>query len=250
MNMDILAQANEIIQKARRIIAFTGAGISVESGIPPFRGPGGIWSQYDSNCLDIQYFKKHPEKSWEIIKEIFYDHFGQAQPNLAHLALAKLEAIGKLHAVITQNIDNLHYLAGSKNIIEYHGSSRTLVCLKCNASFQRENCLLDSLPPRCTHCQGILKPDFVFFGESIPPDAQQKAYQETFQADVWLIIGTTGEVYPASSLPVEASRNKKTIIEINVSPSLYTDNITNLFLQGKATEIFSALMETMKIEIL
>ena len=127
-----------LIHSARYLTAFTGAGISVESGIPPFRGPGGLWSTYDPRMLELDYFVARPEKSWPLIKKIFYEHFGAAKPNAAHIGLARLEATGRLKCLVTQNIDNLHHRAGSRNIVEFHGSSRHLVCLGCGTQEPRK----------------------------------------------------------------------------------------------------------------
>lgn len=242
MDQSILERAADEIKKADHVTAFTGAGISVESGIPPFRGPEGIWSEYDSSNLDIRFFLEHPEVAWPVIKEIFYDNIGKAQPNAAHIALAKMESFELLNCIITQNIDNLHQKAGSKDIIEFHGNSQRLICLGCKKTFPVTNEILEIIPPRCTECDVILKPDFIFFGESIPPHAFELALQETKSADVWMVIGTTGEVYPAASLPIEAKMNGKKIIEINIQPSNFTNQITDYFLQGKATETTSALL--------
>ncbi len=121
-----LTQAVDLIRNSRRLVAFTGAGISVESGIPPFRGPDGLWSRYNPQVLDLTYFQYHPEDSWRVIKEIFYDFFGKAEPNPGHFALADLERAGILRGIITRNIDNLHQAAGSRDVVEFHGSSRRL----------------------------------------------------------------------------------------------------------------------------
>ncbi len=238
---DRIQQAAEIICSAKRVTAFTGAGISAESGIPPFRGPDGLWSRYDPETLDIRHFQRDPLKSWMTIREIFYEKFQAASPNAAHLALADMEAHDHLHCLITQNIDNLHHRAGSSNIIEYHGSSRRLICTYCERLYLVTPEILEYLPPPCTECGHVLKPDFVFFGEPIPFQAHREALLETQRSDVWLIIGTTGEVFPAASLPVEAKARGKRIIEINISPSNYTSQITNLFLQGTAVSMMSEL---------
>lgn len=130
---EVTARAAALLRDARHATAFTGAGISVESGIPPFRGPGGLWSRVDPEFIEIGHFLGYPEESWRRIKDLFYDHFGQAQPNAAHFGLAALEAAGRLKAVITQNIDDLHQQAGSREVIEFHGNSRWLLCLECGS---------------------------------------------------------------------------------------------------------------------
>ncbi len=240
---EAISQAAEALRRAQRAVAFTGAGISVESGIPPFRGPEGLWSRYDPQVLDLDYFFAHPRASWEVIKEIFYDFFGKAKPNPAHFACARLEAAGVLAGVITQNIDNLHQEAGSRRVIEYHGTSRWLTCTQCGHKVEAQPELLAELPPRCPRCGGLLKPDFIFFGEPIPAEAQAAAWEETRRADVWVVVGTTGEVYPAALLPIAAKEHGATIIEINVRPSNYTHQITDIFLQGKASEMCQALAD-------
>lgn len=234
MDIQILHQAVKKIKSAIRVIAFTGAGISVESGIPPFRGPGGLWSMYDQEILNINYFLSNPDDAWKKIKEIFYDNFEKASPNPAHIALAKMESLGYLKCIITQNIDHLHQDAGNIDVIEYHGTSRYLICTVCHQIYMIHENIFKILPPRCQNCQGILKPDFVFFGEPIPIIAQERSTEETYKADVWIVIGTTGEVFPACSLPIDAKHNGKTIIEINIKPSSFTNSITDYFIQEKA----------------
>jgi NAD-dependent deacetylase len=236
-------KAAEIIRNSKHIVAFTGAGISVESGIPPFRGAEGLWSKYNPEVLDLHYFYKNPEKSWVVIKEIFYDFFGEANPNPGHLALARLEALGKLDCVITQNIDNLHQMGGSKVVHEFHGNSHKLVCTSCSRHYALEEVDLETLPAECNECQGLLKPDFIFFGETIPPDAFQASMAAAKKADVLLIIGSTGEVMPANQIPVMAKETGAKVIEINPNPSNYTPHITDVYLKGKAGDIMTRLME-------
>ncbi len=243
---DLLRKAAEILVNSRHTTVFTGAGISVESGIPPFRGPDGLWSKYDPIFLDIDYFYRNPEKSWKLIKEIFYDFMGKAQPNPAHYAVAELEKMGIVKAVITQNIDNLHQEAGSKIVYEFHGTTRFLTCMRCGKKWEYTPELLEKIPPVCPDCGGILKPDFVFFGEPIPEPAHSASLREAEIADVFLVIGTTGEIYPAAMIPKIAKKNGAQIIEVNVSPSSYTYEITDIFLQGKAGEILPALVEEVK----
>ncbi len=242
-NTEIYEQADQILRASKRNIAFTGAGISVESGIPPFRGEGGLWSKHNPIFLDIEYFHKYPRDSWKKIKEIFYDFFGKAAPNEAHRKLADLESRGWLDGIITQNIDNLHQAAGSQSVIEFHGSSQTLICTRCGAHQQASSVDLENLPPRCKDCDGVLKPDFVFFGEPIPKDAHENSFAEVERAGSFLIIGTTGEIMPASIIPIVAKSNGVKIIEINIKPSKYTNDITDVFIQEKASIAMGALSE-------
>jgi NAD-dependent deacetylase len=240
MNKDLQVVA-DIMSKSKSMIAFTGAGISVESGIPPFRGPQGLWSKYDPKCLDLDYFHLNPKDSWIAIKSIFYDFFGSAKYNLAHKVLANLEEKGILKAIVTQNIDNLHQQAGSKVVYEFHGNSQKLICLQCGTTYAPSQVDLNHLPPVCKVDKRVLKPDFVFFGEGIPENAYRKSLQVAQKADVVLIIGTTGEVMPAAMIPGEAKRNGAVIIEINTEESNYTHSITDFFLQGKASEILGEI---------
>ncbi len=237
MTTELFRQVVKLIREAKRVTAFTGAGISVESGIPPFRGETGLWNKYNPVFLELKYFYKHPEESWKINKEVFYHYFGKAKPNRAHEVLAEMEKDGSLKMVITQNIDGLHQKAGSKNIIEFHGTSRTLSCTRCKKNYTAKQSLLKKIPPICSSCQGILKPDYIFFGEPIPEPARTRAFQEAEKTDLMLVIGTTGEVQPASLVPVIAKEQGAIVIEINTNKSNFTDTITDIFLEGQAGKI-------------
>ena len=238
-------RAAEAIGSGRHVVAFTGAGISVESGIPPFRGEGGLWQKYDPESLEIHFFLRNPEASWRVIREIFYEAFDKAQPNAAHAALAELESRGVLKALITQNIDNLHQRAGSREVVEFHGSSRTLRCVDCAESCEAAQTDLSKLPPTCRLCGAILKPDFVFFGEPISHQAYARAFLEAERADVMLVIGTTGEVMPAGLVPRLAKSKGATLIEINPAESNYTREITDIFIEAKAAEALPRLLEAL-----
>ena len=227
-------KAADTLRHARNAVAFTGAGISVESGIPPFRGPTGLWSRYSPEILEIGFFMRHPEQSWKSIREIFYDFMQHTRPNAGHKFLAWLEARGRLQGIVTQNIDNLHQSAGSRNVVEFHGSAGRLECTRCRSLFAASDVDLQPPVPECPKCGGLLKPDFVFFGEPIPPQAYEKAVALCRSADCMLIIGTTGEIMPASRLPYLAPE-ACTVIEINIEPSAYTETLTHLFLQERAT---------------
>jgi len=240
--------AIDLIVNSKHAIAFTGAGISVESGIPPFRGETGLWSKYDPNVLDLNHFHLNPVEAWKVIKEIFYDFFGKAKPNVAHIALAELEKQELIRAVITQNIDNLHYEAGSREVYEFHGNSRMLVCPYCSKKVEAAEADLENIP-LCDHCHAVLKPDFIFFGEGIPELAYSSSVEAAQNTDLVIIIGSTGEVTPASSIPQIAKQNGAKIIEINPEKTLFTDSVTDIFLQGKATEIMSELLIGIKQKI-
>lgn len=245
--MNLIATAAEAIGQAEAVIVFTGAGISVESGIPPFRGEGGIWEKYDPECLEISRFHENPANAWLVIKELFYDFLGGAKPNKAHYGIAEMEAMGLVGTIVTQNIDYLHQLAGSNAVVEFHGTYRRLICVGCHQTRMVDEINLQVLPPLCTICGEVMKPDFVFFGEPIPVDASFAAFGAAGMADVVLVVGTTGEVMPASLIPVLAKQeNSATIIEVNTSPSNYTDGITDIYLEGRATDVIGKLVDHLR----
>lgn len=243
MSDELLNKAADAVLGSVHAVVFSGAGISVESGIPPFRGQGGLWSKYDPSFIEINNFYKHPKECWIQIKKIFYDFMGTAKPNAAHLAVAELEKRGYVKEVITQNIDNLHQDAGSRTVYEFHGNTKRLICTKCGKDYFIEDVNLENMPPCCSSCGGLLKPDFIFFGEGIPQDAYQNSFRAAESCDLMLIIGTTGEVMPASMLPTTAKRHGATIIEINPESSNYTNDTTDIFLKGKAGSMMSKLAE-------
>ncbi|QJB55680.1 NAD-dependent deacylase [Pseudodesulfovibrio sp. zrk46] len=234
MSNHALENAAKVLRESRCTIAFTGAGISVESGIPPFRGPGGVWSKYDPAMFEKHYFKRHPDEVWPLLKKIFYDMIGKAEPNPAHYALSELEDHGKLAGIITQNIDGLHQQAGSQQVYEYHGSTRRMQCMDCRLYFDSPTISLDRLPPPCPACGGLLKPDFVFFGEGVSSDVHYEATALAKQADVCLIVGTGGEVMPAGRIPYIVKNRGGTLIEINLYDTGYSYSTSDYYLQGKA----------------
>lgn len=238
MNENI-RKAVEILKTSNYAVAFTGAGISVESGIAPFRGDNGIWNKYEEKLFEINYFKAHMQQAWDMLCDGFYKAAFDAKPNDAHLSLARLEQKGIIKAVITQNIDNLHQKAGSKEVYELHGNARRLHCVKDGSDYLIEDFNLD-IAPKCKKCGSLLKPDFVFFGEMLPEYDMAASQKAVFQCDVMLIVGSTGTVYPAAALPMTAANNGASIIEINPYPSAFTERITDIFIQTKAAK---AMME-------
>ncbi|MCB2219077.1 MAG: NAD-dependent protein deacylase [Bacteroidetes bacterium] len=244
MDQSLLQQAAALIKGSDFTIAFTGAGISVESGVPPFRGEHGIWSKYDPRTLELGYFYEYPYESWLVIRELFYNFFGNAKANPAHHALSAMEKKGFLKSIITQNIDNLHQQAGSSEVYEFHGNSQKLICLQCNNHFIPADIDFDNLPPRCS-CGGLIKPDFIFFGENIPMEAYHRSVEAAGRADVVIVIGSTGEVMPAAQMPYLAKQNGATIIEVNPGTSKFTPVITDIHLQDKAGDTMESLYETL-----
>lgn len=237
-------RAAELITGSDHVIALTGAGISVESGIPDFRGKNGLWSKYDpSKYASIEAFMSDPSEVWRMLKDMD-DLISRAEPNPAHIGLGKLEKMGFLDYIITQNVDNLHQKGGASNVIEFHGNSSTLSCLYCNRKYSMAE-KRGELPPRC-ECGKVLKPDVIFFGETIPERALDLSYGLALTADVLLVIGTSASVVPANSIPFTAAGNNAKIIEINKERTLLTDDITDIFLEGEAGEIISRLVDTIE----
>lgn len=237
----LIKESARLIKESKFTIAFTGAGISVESGIPPFRGEHGLWNKYNPEVLDLGHYLNHADECWVYIREIFYDFFADAHPNKAHLVLAEMESKGMLQSIITQNIDNLHFEAGNKTVHEFHGNSKKLKCLKCHKIYGAEEFDFANIPPLCKDDGEILKPDFIFFGEGIPSEAYSNSFADAEKAEVCLIIGSTGEVTPASYVPRTAKQSGATIIEINPEESSFTSGVTNIHLKGKASEVMEEL---------
>jgi len=252
--MSPISQAASALRSSHYAIAFTGAGISVESGVPPFRGSeNSVWSKYDPECLELNYFYNHPKESWGAIKEIFYNFMFKTEihPNTAHKVLAKMESEGMLKCVITQNIDFLHQEAGSKKVYEFHGTAGRVICTndRCDYTTVPQDMDLSVLPPVCPKCGKLLKPDFVFFGEGIPSDTYQNSFDAAEKADVVIVIGTTGEVMPAGMIPILAKRHGATIIEINPSRSALTSSTTDIYIQAKAGEAMSQLAQELGLKL-
>ncbi|RPI91898.1 MAG: NAD-dependent deacylase, partial [Spirochaetales bacterium] len=225
-------QAAEIIGGAKTIISLTGAGISVESGIPDFRSACGLWEKYDPmEYAHIDAFRRNPEKIWKMVFELI-ELTSSASPNPAHRALAELEKMNILRSVITQNIDNLHQAAGSRNVIEFHGNASRLDCLNCGQSYGAGEFDLTKKVPRCRGCSAVLKPSVIFFGEAIPVQALAESERLSNLADAILVIGTSAVVYPASSIPFIVKSNGGRVIEMNLETTGLTHSITDVFIQG------------------
>lgn len=245
---DVILDAAKAIKNASHVIAFTGAGISKESGIPTFRGDEeSVWNRYDPEDLELNTFLSNPQKSWPSIKTCFYDFIAEhdIKPNKAHRVLANLEAQGILKAVITQNIDGLHQAAGSQNVFEFHGTLRTLSCLKCKKQFAANQVDLSPLVPTCPDCGGNLKPDFVFFGEGIPESAYTGSVEHASKADLCIVVGTSGSVMPAGMIPIMVSRHGGKVIEINPQKSDLTDLFSNIYIPLGAVDAFTAIEQAL-----
>lgn len=229
------------LQSAERVVALTGAGISAESGLPTFRGDGGLWQKYKAEDLaSIDGFLQKPEVVWE-----WYEYrrsiYANAQPNSGHRALADLEKIYPEFTLITQNTDGLHFAAGSENILELHGSLRRNRCHLCGKLYPekvREN---GQKPPRCG-CGGMLRPDVVWFGEPLSPSILNAALRAATEAEVFFSVGTSALAQPAASLPLAAKRNGGIVVEINVEPTPLTP-AADFFLEGGASAGLSLIKE-------
>ena len=243
-------QAAQTILAAEYVTALTGAGISVESGIPPFRGPGGLWTRYGEPPMDgYQRFLADPKKAWEErlapsgASQEIRDTIARAEPNPGHYAFVTLEDSRVLRWLITQNVDNLHRRAGSQHLLEIHGNSTLVRCLKCTARFPMSAISYLELPPRCLQCEGILKNDTVAFGEPIPDDVLEQCWKAVQQCDCMIVAGTSALVTPAAYLPMQVRERGGTLIEVN----LYESDITRLCqisLRGQAGEILGRLAHT------
>lgn len=238
---DPYENAAHAFRNARFVVAVTGAGISVESGISSFRGAGGIWSKYPiEEYAVIDAFLSNPKKVWD-----FWYEIGAAlqdcQPNPAHHALAELERQGVCRAVITQNIDDLHEKAGSTHVIKYHGSAHHMACMDCGYKRPLDWTERTELVPRCA-CGGLMKPDVVMFGEMIPPDAMYEADRLARRCDLMIVVGTSAQVFPAAQLPYTAKDNGAFIIEANTEKTDFTRAITGAFLMGPAGQTLPKLL--------
>jgi NAD-dependent deacetylase len=243
----------EWIRHSKKIIVFTGAGVSTESGIPDFRSPGGVWQKYDPEDFYYQKFiasEESRKKYWQMSRE-FYEPLKNAQPNAAHKAVAELERMGKLDCVITQNIDNLHQRAGSSSgkVIELHGTSVTVSCLDCRKKYTREEIqswLLRGVQvPRCEACQGILKPDTVSFGQPMPPQETAEAFRRARDCDLLIVIGSSLVVQPAASIPLEAKESGAKLVIVNRDPT-YHDAYADAVIHGSAGETMKKIIDHVK----
>ncbi|MHA1215235.1 MAG: NAD-dependent protein deacylase [Candidatus Hodarchaeales archaeon] len=238
--------ASDLITKSNYIVAFTGAGISTESGIPDFRSPGGLWERFDpQEYATYSSFLRHPESFWSMHRELTRTVL-ESQPNDAHKFLVELEKLGKLKAVITQNVDFLHSRAGSKRVLELHGSGEKATCLSCKKSYHYTEVekMIDEggIPPKCPVCQGLIKPNVVLFGEPLPDQVFNEANNEILQSDLLLIIGSSLSVYPAAFLPQQAIRIGSKILIINRRPT-YLDIHADVVIHGSAGKISKVLIE-------
>ncbi|NPA47930.1 MAG: NAD-dependent deacylase [Thermococci archaeon] len=240
-------RAADLISGSRFCVALTGAGISAESGVPTFRGSNGLWKRYRPEELATpEAFFRDPELVWEFYKWRM-EMVLNARPNPAHRALAELERMGILRAVITQNVDDLHREAGSRNVVELHGNIFRVRCTSCpyredlKESGRAGEFVEETDVPRCPECGSLLRPDVVWFGEALREETIGKAFHLAQEADLMLVVGTSGVVYPAAYLPRVVKEHGGRIIEVNVEESAITP-IADVFVQGKAGEVLPVLV--------
>ncbi len=245
-------QIAQMIASSNRIVVFTGAGISTESGIPDFRGPQGLWTKVDPNDYTIDKFLSSEttrRKMWQRLRD--GNLMTDIQPNKAHHAIVELEKIGKLSSIVTQNVDNLHQKAGNSQhlVYELHGNMQWIICINCRKRYPVEIFRHDDLSsdriPSCDVCQGILKPDVVLFGEALPQDTLMRATHEAKNCDLLIVIGSTLFVYPAAYLPLYAKQSGAKIVIINRGET-QQDEIADVRLDAPAGETMSQIMNKLK----
>jgi NAD-dependent deacetylase len=240
----VLGQAQRLLASSRRAVAFTGAGVSTASGVPDFRSPGGIWSRYQP--VTIQEFVSSEEarrRYWRYKKETYGD-FAAARPNAAHHALARLEQEGRLLGVITQNIDGLHQEAGSRVVVELHGTNRSVTCLECGRGYPagaiQERLIAGCEVPVCDSCGGILKSATVSFGQPLAREVWAQAWRLATACDLLLVLGSSLVVQPAAALPEAAASAGAAVVIVN-REATPLDGLAVHVLRGAVEEILPAL---------
>jgi len=252
---DALRSAARYVYEAGKIVVFTGAGISTESGIPDFRSPGGTWSRYNPDDLTYQRFRSHEKFRklyWQYDRER-YPAIRDAKPNPAHLAVVEIERTGRLLALVTQNIDGLHQKAGNspEKVFELHGTVHEVTCLDCHSRWSREE-ITDRMDregleiPYCSYCNGPLKCATIAFGQSLPAEVLEAGFSYAGQCDLFVTVGSSLVVQPAAMLPLEAKRHGARLILVNDSETPY-DHVMDVIVRGKAGPIMSGIIEQFKM---
>lgn len=246
MDERVLSFAASALRDADTVVGLSGAGVSTASGIPDFRSEDGIWTEYDPNDFHIRRFRADPEGFWQkrvqMVEELFG---GGVEPNAAHEALARLESGGHLDTLITQNVDGLHQEAGSTDPVEIHGNGQRVVCTGCSRRFDAdpiyERVRNGDVPPTCEHCEDVLKPDVVLFGEQLPNHKLFRAQSATESADAFLVVGSSLTVEPAASLPRRAAENGATLLIVNLDRTGLSDRAEYDF-RADVTELLPRLV--------
>jgi len=250
MDPFLIARGAELIKEAEKILVFSGAGLSTESGIPDFRSPGGVWSKYDPSDFHFEKIisdEKARVKYWQMSTE-FYQTMKDAVPNRAHLAIKALEDTGKLLAIVTQNIDWLHHRAGnsSDKIIEIHGTAFSVSCLSCGKRYERDD-IQERIKsgvkvPYCDDCSGILKPDTISFGQAMPEDKMAQAIRHARECDLCIVLGSSLVVYPAASVPVSAVESGAKLMIINRDET-ELDSMAELVIHESVSKALGEMVE-------
>lgn len=248
-----VTQAAQLLARSVHAVALSGAGLSAESGIPTFRGAGGLWTRFGEPTTDgWKRFNADPASWWRDSLEQrngrgeFAMAMAAAAPNAGHTAMAELEAMGRLAHVITQNVDDLHRQAGTVSLTEIHGNRFLVRCMSCGARERFERISLETLPPRCDECGGVLKNDTVMFGEPIPVDALRRCFHHANRADCFLVVGTSAVVYPAAELPLIAKRRGVPLIEVNPEPTPLTQ-LADITVRAPAGEALPAILAALAL---
>ncbi|GIV52161.1 MAG: NAD-dependent protein deacylase [Candidatus Kapaibacterium sp.] len=230
----------ERLALSQRFAALTGAGVSAESGVATFRDPNGLWAQFRPEELaSMEGFLSNPERVWQWYQ--YRRHvIEHVRPNPAHHALAELEMLVPEMTLITQNVDRLHQRAGSRRVLELHGNLEENHCADCGTPYDGE--IGDDAPPRCPACGGLVRPSVVWFGEMLPADVLREAERTARRTEVFLIVGTSAEVYPAAALPFLAWQHGAIIIEVNPTPTPVS-SIAHASIREKAGSALPALVE-------
>ena len=240
-----ISKLKKFIATSDQIVAFTGAGFSAESGISTFRGAGGLWSKYDPSIYaDINYFMQDPSYYWNFFKDERYPVIKKAKPNEGHYALVELEKRGKIYRVITQNIDGLHQMAGSSDVIELHGNTQKIICMSCDKTYSMDetyNILKKELPPRCS-CGGLLKPGTVLFGEPLPQIALDMANLAARNCDLFLVLGSSLGVYPAAAFPEIAKKKGALLVIVNID-STPLDDMADIVINDSTSKVLSEVIK-------
>ena len=255
--MDKISAAADMIAQSKKIVIFTGAGISTESGIPDFRSPGGIWDRFDANAFTYPKFissQANREMYWDFSKTI-WPAIAQAEPNAGHYAVVELHRMGKLDCVITQNIDFLHQKSGvpEDKVIELHGTLKGVTCLECDRKYPREQIqkrLIGSAEkvPKCDSCGGILKPTTVMFGQPMPEWETNEAETRSARCDLFLVAGSSLVIYPAAQMPVVAKHGGAKLIIINLTPTPH-DHYADVVINEKIGPVLSEIVKQARAKL-
>lgn len=246
-----IQQIADLIVQSNTIVAFTGAGVSTESGVPDFRSPGGVWTKFDPREFTFDRFVGEIEvrrKAWQFFRAIPWT---TVEPNRAHYALAELEKMGKLDCVITQNIDGLHQMAGNSpdRVIELHGTTRFVTCLECSKRWTREEIeqwLDEGVEiPMCDSCGGIMKSATISFGQAMPIEEMMESERRSRQSDLCIVIGSSLVVYPAASMPIYAVQSGAKLVIINRDPTPF-DEMAIVVINESAGDVMTGILEKVK----